>query len=54
MPVGQGEALEAGAPVARMSDSTSGWDSPAGMAAMTRGGIGASASFRAAQIREPP
>jgi long-subunit fatty acid transport protein len=44
VPVGQEEALEAGASVARVSDSTSGWYNPAGMAAMTRSAIGASAS----------
>ena len=42
--VGQEEALEAGAFVARVGDTTSGWYNPAGMAALTRTAIGASAS----------
>jgi long-subunit fatty acid transport protein len=42
--VGQEEALEAGAFVARVGDTTSGWYNPAGMASMTRTAIGASAS----------
>jgi long-subunit fatty acid transport protein len=42
--VGQEEALEAGAFVARVGDTTSGWYNPAGMATMTRTAIGASAS----------
>src|SRR5512137_138523 len=42
--VGQEEALEAGAFVARVGDTTSGWYNPAGMAAVTRTAIGASAS----------
>ena len=42
--VGQEEALEAGAFVARVGDTTSGWYSPAGMAAVNRTAIGASAS----------
>lgn len=42
--VGQEEALEAGAFVARVGDTTSGWYNPAGMAVMTRTAIGASAS----------
>jgi long-subunit fatty acid transport protein len=42
--VGQEEALEAGAFVARVGDTTSGWYNPAGMASVTRTAIGASAS----------
>ena len=42
--VGQEEALEAGAFVARVGDTTSGWYNPAGMASMARSAIGASAS----------
>ncbi len=42
--VGQEEALEAGAFVARVGDTTSGWYNPAGMASVTRSAIGASAS----------
>jgi long-subunit fatty acid transport protein len=42
--VGQEEALEAGAFVARVGDTTSGWYNPAGMATVTRTAIGASAS----------
>ncbi len=42
--VGQEEALEAGAFVARVGDTTSGWYNPAGMASMPRSAIGASAS----------
>ncbi|MGA8892889.1 MAG: hypothetical protein WB493_15080 [Anaeromyxobacteraceae bacterium] len=42
--VGQEEALEAGAFVARVGDTSSGWYNPAGMALMTRSAITASAS----------
>jgi long-subunit fatty acid transport protein len=42
--VGQEEALEGGAFVARVGDTTSGWYNPAGMATMTRTAVGASAS----------
>ena len=42
--VGQEEALEAGAFVARVGDTTSGWYNPAGMASVARTAIGASAS----------
>ena len=42
--VGQEEALEAGAFVARVGDTTSGWYNPAGMATLARTAIGASAS----------
>jgi long-subunit fatty acid transport protein len=42
--VGQEEALEAGAFVARVRDTTSGWYNPAGMASIDRSAIGASAS----------
>jgi long-subunit fatty acid transport protein len=42
--VGQEEALEAGAFVARVGDTTSGWYNPAGMATMMRSAIGASAT----------
>ncbi len=42
--IGQEEALEAGAFVARVGDTTSGWYNPAGMAALTSTSIGASAS----------
>jgi len=44
VPVGQEEALEAGAFVARVGDTASGWYNPAGMATLTRTAIGASAS----------
>jgi long-subunit fatty acid transport protein len=44
VPVGQEEALEAGAFVARVGDSTAGWYNPAGMATMMRSAIGASAA----------
>ena len=44
VPVGQEEALEAGAFVARVGDTTAGWYNPAGMATMDRSAIGASAS----------
>jgi long-subunit fatty acid transport protein len=42
--VGQEGALEGGALVARVGDTTSGWYNPAGMATMTSTAIGASAS----------
>jgi long-subunit fatty acid transport protein len=42
--VGEEEALEAGAFVARVGDTTSGWYNPAGMATVTRTAVGASAS----------
>jgi long-subunit fatty acid transport protein len=42
--VGQEEALEAGAFVARVGDTTSGWYNPAGLASVQRTAIGASAS----------
>lgn len=42
--VGQEQALEGGAFVARVGDTTSGWYNPAGMATLMRTAIGASAS----------
>ena len=42
--IGQEEALEAGAFVARVADSTSGWYNPAGLALVRRSIIGASAT----------
>jgi hypothetical protein len=44
LPVGAQEALEAGAYVARVGDSTSGWYNPAGLARVERTTIGASAT----------
>jgi len=42
--VGEQEALEAGAFVARVSDTTAGWYNPAGLALVENSGIGASAT----------
>jgi long-subunit fatty acid transport protein len=42
--VGEQESLEAGAYVARVSDTTAGWYNPAGMARVDRTALGASAS----------
>jgi long-subunit fatty acid transport protein len=48
--VGEQEALEAGAFVARVGDSTSGWYNPAGMASLQRTAIGASGTGFAADV----
>ncbi len=42
--IGQEEALESGAFVARVADSTAGWYNPAGLALVRRSVIGASAT----------